>query len=81
MPSHGEEKVIATGGYGPQLITVTYNDVEKLLQLHTQPELANEDLRTFIAEEFEKGAITYYPPYERVHAGNVNVVLGRPRSS
>ena len=80
LPSHGDEKVIATGGYGPELIAATCNYVEKLLLLPTQPELAKEDLRTFIAKEFEKGSIVYYPPYERVHVGNVNAVLGRPRS-
>lgn len=75
LPNHGAEDVIVSGGYKPDLITATRNYVEKLLCLRHEPELAEQDLRTFAAKDFVSGAISYYAPYESVHASNVSVIL------
>jgi len=75
LPNHGAEDMIVEGGYGPELITATRNYVSKLLRLPHEPELAEQDLRTFVAEDFASGAISYYAPYESVHARNIDVVL------
>jgi glyoxylase-like metal-dependent hydrolase (beta-lactamase superfamily II) len=77
LPNHGAENMIVAGGYGAELITATRNYVTKLLRLPHEPELAEQDLRTFAAEDFAAGAISYYAAYESVHARNVSVVLSR----
>lgn len=75
LPNHGAENVIVAGGYGPEFITATRNYVTKLLRLVDEPELAEQDLPTFAAEDFRSGVISYYAPYEPVHAQNVKAVL------
>ena len=75
LPNHGAEEMIVAGGYGPELIAATRNYVTKLLRLRHEPELAKQELRTFVAEDFASGVISYYAPYESVHARNVSVVL------
>jgi cyclase len=75
LPNHGAEEMIVAGGYGPELITATRNYVTKLLRLPDEPELVEQDLRTFAAEDFASGVISYYAPYEAVHARNVSVIL------
>ena len=75
LPNHGAEDKIVSGGYGPELITATRNYVSKLLRLAQEPELAEQDLRTFAADDFASGVISYYEPYEAVHARNVSVIL------
>ena len=75
LPNHGAEEMIVAGGYGPELIAATRNYVTKLLCLPHEPELAEQDLRTFAAKDFASGAISYYAPYKSVHARNVSVVL------
>ncbi len=37
--------------------------------------LADQDLSTFIAEDIASGTLTYFAPYEGVHANNVKKVL------
>ncbi len=76
LPCHGDPAVIAAGGYGPALIDATRLYVEKLLRLKAEPALAGLDLRTFAAEAFATGAISYFEPYEAVHRRNVEAVLG-----
>lgn len=76
LPNHGAPEVIAAGGYGPELITATRLYVEHLLRLKAEPELAAQDLRTFAAEAFATGAVTYFEPYEAVHRRNVAAVAG-----
>ena len=75
LPNHGAEEMIVAGGYGPELITATRSYVEKLLRLPHEPELVEQDLRTFAAEDFASGVISYYAPYEPVHTRNVSVIL------
>lgn len=77
LPNHGAEAVIAAGGYGVGLIEATRLYVEKLLRLRMEPALAALDLRSFAADAFATGAITYFEPYEAVHRRNVLSVLER----
>nr|WP_284145602.1 MBL fold metallo-hydrolase [Xanthobacter aminoxidans] len=74
LPCHGDPDVIAAGGYGPALIDATRLYVEKLLRVKAEPALAGLDLRTFAAEAFATGAISYFEPYEAVHRRNVEAV-------
>lgn len=74
LPCHGAPAVIAGGGYGPGLIDATRLYVEKLLRLKAEPALAGLDLRTFAAESFDTGTISYFEPYETVHRRNVEAV-------
>ncbi|UGX84711.1 MBL fold metallo-hydrolase [Phyllobacterium meliloti] len=75
LPNHGAEDVIIAGGYGPKLIAATERYVSKLMRLRHEPELADEDLLTFIAEDFRSDVLTYYAPYEPVHTQNVESIL------
>ncbi|MCB8839259.1 MBL fold metallo-hydrolase [Aurantimonas sp. VKM B-3413] len=76
LPNHGAEARIASGGFGPELIDATRRYVERLLACRCDRRLAALPLRAFIAEDFESGAVEYFPPYEAVHADNVRKVAG-----
>ncbi|GLK82272.1 MBL fold metallo-hydrolase [Ancylobacter defluvii] len=75
LPNHGAPDVIAAGGYGPELIEATIRYVKKLLRVHVDMALADQDLSTFIAGDVADGILTYFAPYEEVHANNVKQVL------
>jgi cyclase len=70
-PNHGNESVIATGGYGDGLIAATERYIGDLLRLREEPTPADLDLRTFVADSLAAGWLTYYEPYERVHRSNL----------
>ena len=76
LPNHGAEARIAAGGFGPELIEATRRYVERLIACRSDPRLASLPLREFLAEDFESGAVAYFPPYEAVHADNVRKVAG-----
>lgn len=78
LPNHGAPEVIAAGGYGPELIDATIRYVKKLLHTRTDMALADQDLSTFVAGDLASGALTYFQPYEEVHANNVKQVLALP---
>ncbi|QIB33453.1 MBL fold metallo-hydrolase [Ancylobacter pratisalsi] len=78
LPNHGAPDVIATGGYGPTLIDATIRYVKKLLRTRDDMSLADQDLSTFVAEDLGTGALSYFGPYEEVHANNVKKVLALP---
>ena len=50
------------------LIAATRRYVEKLLRCRTEPELAEQDLRTFVAKDLAACSIFYFAPYEAVIA-------------
>ncbi|MDF2995563.1 MAG: beta-lactamase protein [Xanthobacteraceae bacterium] len=76
LPNHGDPGIIASGGYGPELITATKLYVEKLIRARTDDALAGQDLKTFAAEALATGGVHYFAPYEEVHARNLKVVRG-----
>lgn len=80
LPNHGARDIIAAGGYGPELIDATIRYVKKLLRMRADMSLADQDLSTFIAEDIASGALSYFAPYEEVHANNVKKVLALPSS-
>lgn len=75
LPNHGAEEIIVAGGYGPELIDATRNYVTKLLRLHDEPDLARQDLQTFVSDDIRAGTITHFAPYEAVHRENIKAVL------
>lgn len=84
LPNHGAPEKIAAGGYPASLVGATRRYVDKLLRCPGDEGLASQDLRTFAGDDFACGAITYFPPYEEVHRGNVKAVcatsIGSERS-
>jgi cyclase len=76
LPNHGDPGIMASGGYGPELITATKLYVEKLIRARTDDALAGQDLKTFAAEALATGGVHYFAPYEEVHARNLKVVRG-----
>lgn len=81
LPNHGSPERIAAGGYGADFIAATRRYTEALLRIADEPTLADETLRTFVAEDLASGAIDYFEPYEAVHRSNVAKVLALPRGA
>jgi glyoxylase-like metal-dependent hydrolase (beta-lactamase superfamily II) len=75
LPSHGDPEVIASGGYGPGLITATQDYIRLLQRMPEEPPLRDLALRDLLAEQIERGDVRYFEPYERVHRENVKTVL------
>ncbi len=75
LPCHGDPDKIAAGGYGKSLIAATEAYVGRLAQCNSEPGLAAQSLRTFVARELADGSITYFEPYEEVHRANVAAVM------
>jgi glyoxylase-like metal-dependent hydrolase (beta-lactamase superfamily II) len=71
LPNHGDERVIASGGYPPSLITATRDYLTRLLARLDDPKLETESLESFIAPELTAGTLTYFAPYEAVHSQNI----------
>lgn len=81
LPNHGAAERIAQGGYEPTLIAATQRYVERLIRCRGDAGLAATDLRAFVADELEKGWITWFEPYAQVHRDNVALVLGATRGA
>jgi cyclase len=75
LPNHGAPDRIAGGGYYPSFIGATRDYVEKLLRCRNEASLQALKLVDFVAHDIESGALTYFEPYEQVHAENVRSVL------
>lgn len=75
LPNHGDESIIAAGGYDARLIEATKRYVEQLLRLRETPELQRIDLSAFGKDSFATGGASYFAPYEAVHRQNVKAVL------
>jgi glyoxylase-like metal-dependent hydrolase (beta-lactamase superfamily II) len=76
LPAHGAQAVIEAGGYGPGLLAANRRYVEKLLRTPAEPDLREQSLATFAADDFAAGHIHYFAPYESVHRQNVMRVTG-----
>jgi cyclase len=68
LPNHGAAEVIATGGYGADLLAATAEYIQ-LLQAG-----APEDMAEAIAARVADGTLIYFAPYEAVHAQNLSRV-------
>ncbi len=73
-PNHGSVEAIAGGGYADTFITATEEYVAGLLRHARDPHPGDDDLRTFLAGPLAAGWVTYFAPYERVHASNLAAV-------
>lgn len=76
LPNHGDEQVIASGGYPPSLVTATRDYLTRLLARLDDPELETESLQSFIEPELAAGTLTYFAPYEAVHSQNIAALKG-----
>ncbi|MDQ0421733.1 glyoxylase-like metal-dependent hydrolase (beta-lactamase superfamily II) [Peteryoungia aggregata LMG 23059] len=76
LPNHGDEQVIASGGYPPSLVTTTRDYLTRLLLRLDEPGLPDESLERFIAPELSVGTLTYFAPYEAVHSQNIAALRG-----
>ncbi|MBC2835268.1 MBL fold metallo-hydrolase [Paragemmobacter straminiformis] len=71
LPNHGAEAVIAGGGYGASLIPATADYIRWLTGLRDDPARQDTPLHEAIAAQLASGALTWFAPYERVHAQNI----------
>lgn len=71
LPNHGAEGAIAAGGYAPALIPATAAYIRWLMGLAHEPARKDAPLREVIGEALASGALSWFAPYERVHAQNV----------
>jgi glyoxylase-like metal-dependent hydrolase (beta-lactamase superfamily II) len=76
-PNHGSVEMIQGGGYGEGLITATQEYIGGLLRHETDPRPDDADLRAFLVGPLAAGWVTYFEPYERVHASNLESVSNR----
>jgi glyoxylase-like metal-dependent hydrolase (beta-lactamase superfamily II) len=76
LPNHGDEQVIASGGYPPSLVTATRDYLTRLLARLDHPDLDQQSLESFIAPELAAGTLTYFAPYEAVHNQNIAALKG-----
>ena len=77
LPNHGAAEVIAAGGYGAGLIPATQGYIRWLMSLPTRPEQAAEPLAQVIAADLARGDLTWFAPYQAVHAQNVARTLAQ----
>ncbi|EKF58414.1 Hydroxyacylglutathione hydrolase Glyoxalase II [Agrobacterium albertimagni AOL15] len=76
LPNHGDEQIIASGGYPPSLVTATRDYLARLLSRLGEPDLENQSLKDFVAPELAAGTLTYFAPYEAVHRQNIAALRG-----
>jgi glyoxylase-like metal-dependent hydrolase (beta-lactamase superfamily II) len=73
-PNHGSVEAIAGGGYADTFISATEEYITGLLRHADDPRPGDDDLRAFLAGPLAAGWVTYFAPYERVHASNLAAV-------
>jgi glyoxylase-like metal-dependent hydrolase (beta-lactamase superfamily II) len=71
LPNHGDERKIATGGYGPSLIAANKSYLERLA---AAPDRSRVSLKEFVAPEIAASSIVYFEPYEEIHRRNIDVL-------
>lgn len=71
LPNHGAPQVIAEGGYGPGILGATARYIRWLRDLPRDPSRATLPLQEVIGPDLAQGNLTYFAPYERVHAQNI----------
>lgn len=71
LPNHGAPDIIAAGGYSRGLNRAMQQYVRALIRTRTDAGLRETPLRELIQGPLNTGWITYFAPYEAVHAGNL----------
>lgn len=72
LPAHGDPDVIASGGYGPGLISATADYLRFLLRCRSEPALREMPLREVVASALTAGDLHYFDAYEAVHRLNLS---------
>jgi glyoxylase-like metal-dependent hydrolase (beta-lactamase superfamily II) len=67
LPNHGAPDKIAAGGYGVDIVAATADYIRLL-----QSGQASPDLTQAIAPDLARGTLTYFAPYQGVHAQNLD---------
>ena len=68
LPNHGAPEVIASGGYGPELLTATADYIRRLQRSGGDPALLMAEA---IAPHLANGTLRWFDPYLAVHAQNL----------
>lgn len=76
LPCHGAEPIIATGGYDATLIDALETYTAWLIGLAVNPETADHPIHDILSDHFDQNHITWFEPYAKVHAANVQAALG-----
>lgn len=76
LPNHAAPDMIATGSYGPATIKATQDYIWSLLEARTNAALRAKPLQDWIAPALASGALTWFAPYEAVHADNLATLCG-----
>lgn len=74
LPNHGAPDVIANGGYEKTLIRAQQQYIRILKRCVNEPALRETPLKDLIAGPLGSGWVSYFAPYEDVHARNLAVV-------
>jgi glyoxylase-like metal-dependent hydrolase (beta-lactamase superfamily II) len=75
LPNHGDPDRIAAGGYAKTFIRATQQYIRALRRCASDAALREMPLKDLVAGPLGAGWITYYPPYEGIHRGNVETVM------
>ncbi len=75
LPNHGDPDRIAAGGYAKTFIRATQQYIRALRRCASDAALRDMPLKDLVAGPLGAGWITYYPPYEGIHRGNVETVM------
>lgn len=75
LPNHGDPDRIAAGGYAKTFIRATQQYIRALKRSVTDAELREAPLKEVIAGPLQAGWVSYFPPYEAIHRGNIETVM------
>lgn len=71
LPNHGDPSVIEDGGYDKTLIDATINYITRMVNRAHDKDFLKSPMESYLREEFERGWVHYYEPYEEVHSENL----------
>lgn len=75
LPDHGSDRIIAAGGYGPEILAATDRYIGWLQGLADDPGRAETPLAQAIGADLAAGTLDYFAPYEPVHRQNIQRTL------
>jgi cyclase len=75
LPNHGDPEIIALGGYEKTFVRATQQYIRMLKRCVHEPELRVMPLEQVIAGPLQMGWVNLFSPYEKVHEGNVKLVV------
>jgi cyclase len=71
LPCHGDPERIRAGGYEASLIDANRHYLERLLDPGERAAAKAISLRNFVAGDVASGVLSYFEPYEAIHAKNI----------